>query len=159
MALDAWLNFITAQAGVSAALLGLLFIGISLNLTKIVSIRSLTDRALTAMVLLFAILFLSSLLLIPGQSIFARGLAVFAVGLLTWAGGTMLVLSSRKDQSRRHFALHVLLLEIATLPYLVSGALLMGGQPGGMYWFAAAVLGSLFKALVEAWVLLIEINR
>jgi len=159
MAFDAWLNFITAQAGVSAALLGLLFIGMSLNLGKIVSIGSLTDRALTAMVLLFVILFLSSLLLMPGLTLFARGLGVFAVGFVTWAGCTLLVLSSRKDQSRGRFAVQVFLLQIATLPYLVAGALLMGGQPSGMYWFAAAVLGSLLKALTEAWVLMIEINR
>lgn len=159
MVSDAWAGFITAQVVASSALLGLLFIGVSLNLAKILSIRSLTDRALTAMVLLFAILLASSLLLVPGQPILALGLEVFAVGFLTWAGCTMLVISSWKDQSRGHFALHVALLEIATLPYLMGGAMLIAGQPIGMYWFAAAVVGSLLKAVTEAWVLLIEINR
>ena len=36
--------------------------------------------------------------------------------------------------------------------------MLTGGH-GGLYWVAAAIVVSLFAASMEAWVLLVEINR
>jgi modulator of FtsH protease len=53
--------------GASAALLGLLFVGVSINLTKILGSRDPADRSLLTMILLLIILIVSSLLLVPGQ--------------------------------------------------------------------------------------------
>jgi hypothetical protein len=48
---------------------------------------------------------------------------------------------------------------VATAPYLIGGGLLLAGRPVGHYWIAAAILLSLAKAVQDAWVLLVEINR
>jgi modulator of FtsH protease len=49
--------------------------------------------------------------------------------------------------------------QLAVIPYLVAGVLVLAGAHGGLYWLAAAMVISLFVASTEAWVLLVEINR
>jgi modulator of FtsH protease len=78
-----WREFFVAQAGAAAALAGLVFVGVSINLDKIVAIPSMPSRALEAMVLLVAILVQSSLMLVPEQSLRALGFEVLAVALLS----------------------------------------------------------------------------
>lgn len=160
--MDSWDNFLVAQVGASAALLGLLFVGVSLNLTKILSISYLPDRSLAAMVLLFAILLVSSLLLIPDQPAMAVGLEVLGIGVTVWLSGTVLAIRGwqalSKDR-RANFFFNFAFLQAATLPYIVAGLMLLAAEFAGMYWLAAAIVVSLAKALTDAWVLLIEINR
>jgi hypothetical protein len=76
-----WENFFVGELGASAALTGLVFVGVSINLTKIMSSSSLINRALEALVALVTVLFISSLLLIPGQSFLAGGIEVLLIGL------------------------------------------------------------------------------
>lgn len=160
--MDIWDNFLIAQVGASAALLGLLFVGVSLNLTKILSISYLPDRSLAAMILLFAILLISSLLLIPDQPSLVAGIEVLGVGVNVWLGGTVLAVRGWQALSKgrkANFFFNLAFLQVATLPYIVAGLILLAGQSAGMYWLAAAVVISLAKASTDAWVLLIEINR
>ena len=83
-AVGAWGEFFVAQAGAAAVLAGLVFVGVSINLGKIVAIPSMPSRALEAMVLLVAILVQSSLMLVPEQSLTALGFEVLAVALVVW---------------------------------------------------------------------------
>ncbi len=41
-----WENFFVAEVGASAALAGLIFVGVSINLNRILSLPRLPDRAL-----------------------------------------------------------------------------------------------------------------
>jgi hypothetical protein len=52
-----------------------------LNLKTILSYPALPNRALLALLGLLAILIVSSFALIPGQSPFALGIEIFAIGL------------------------------------------------------------------------------
>ena len=56
-----------AAAGASAALGGLLFVAVSINLNRIIAIRSQFGAALGAIVLLVAVLMVSTFALVPGQ--------------------------------------------------------------------------------------------
>jgi modulator of FtsH protease len=47
-----WSDFALAQVGASAALLGLVFVGISINLRDFVDSRTLVNRAFEAIVML-----------------------------------------------------------------------------------------------------------
>ena len=47
-----WENFNIAEVGASAALLGLLFVGVSINLARIISLPGLPNRALLALIIL-----------------------------------------------------------------------------------------------------------
>jgi hypothetical protein len=49
--------------------------------------------------------------------------------------------------------------QLATLPLLLAGLSLHGYLAGGLQWFALAVVLSIAVALLNAWVLLVEILR
>jgi hypothetical protein len=53
---EGWGELFLAEAGASAALGGLLFVAVSINLNRIIAIRSLPGAALGAIVLLVAVL-------------------------------------------------------------------------------------------------------
>ena len=71
--MSGWDSFFVAQVGASAALAGLVFVGVSINLTKIMSVADLPARALEAVVVLLSVLIESSLLLVPGQPTVLEG--------------------------------------------------------------------------------------
>jgi len=161
--MDGWDNFFLGQVGASAALGGLLFVAISLNLAQIGSAKALADRALLALGLLLSILVVSSLMLIPGQPRLVIGIEVLAVSV----GATVLALTRRSSSSDRNEPDVVakrpsnrVLLASALAPYLVGGTLIVAGDlRTGLYFVAVAIVVSLIKAVLDAWVLLIEINR
>jgi modulator of FtsH protease len=162
-ALADWEAFFTAQVGASATLAGLLFVGVSLNLTKVLAAPFLPLRALYALALLIGILVISSLLLMPGQTRFSVALEVLVVGLAAWAGGTFVEIYGWRhlssSQHRATYLSNVVLQQAATIPYLVSAALLFGGDANALNWLAFAIVLSTVKAVLDAWVLLVEINR
>ena len=53
----------------------------------------------------------------------------------------------------------LVLYQLATLPLLLAGLSLLGQVAGGLQWFALAVVLSILVALLNAWVLLVEILR
>ena len=160
--MEAWHDFLVAQVGASAALGGLLFVGLSLNLEKIVSLAGVAERAQIPLVMILATLLLGSLLLIPRQEFLPLGAEGLAVGIATVAMGTRFGLramhASPPDYRGRVF-LSLAFFWAATLPYIIGGLLLLAGHDSGMYWIAGAICVSLIKAMLDAWVLLIEINR
>lgn len=162
-ALADWGGFFAAQVGASAALAGLLFVGVSLNLGKILAAPFLPLRALMALMLLVAILALSSLLLVPALSQTVAGLGIVAVGLLIWlVGGAVEWAGWRHRAPEQHgvtFLANAVLLEAATIPWLVAGILVLYDGAGGLYWLAGGIILAFVKAVVDAWVLLVEINR
>lgn len=162
-ALADWGGFFAAQVGASAALAGLLFVGISMNLKMILSAVFLPLRALLALALLIGVLLISSFLLMPGQTALSAAIGSLVVGLLVWVGGNYVEArgwSARGESGGRtsYFA-NAVLLQFATLPYIVAAVMLWTGNESGLYLIAAAVLLSTIKAVVDAWVLLVEINR
>ena len=158
-----WETFFAAQVGASAALAGLVFVGVSLNLQKILSAGFLPMRALLALGLLIVVLVIASLLLIPGQTTVVAGVEALVAGGLAWLGGSLIELRgwrhATEGGSRGTYLANALLLQVATIPYLAGAALLLAGHPAGLYWLAAAIILSIVKAVVDAWVLLVEINR
>jgi modulator of FtsH protease len=162
-ALADWADFFAAQVASSAALAGLLFVGISLNLKTILSAPFLPLRALLALALLIGILVVASLMMMPGQTRIAVAVEVLAVGVVAWGGGSFVEVrgwrSIGQGGSWATYSANALLLQLATVPYLVAAALLFAGNDAGLYWLAAAVILSTIKAVVDAWVLLVEINR
>jgi modulator of FtsH protease len=60
-----WSDFALAQLGASAALLGLVFVGLSINLRDVVGSRRLVNRAAEAIIELAAVLVSATAVLIP----------------------------------------------------------------------------------------------
>ena len=163
-----WTDFLVAAAGASSALVGLLFVGLSINLRKILANRQLPSRAMTATILLTTVLLVSLLGLVPGQSASIFGGETFVLGALDWLGGLSglwpkwqyVRSKGRRDTAAPYsLAFRFLLSHLATLPYCVAGILFWLGSATAPYWLVPAFLFSIFTAIYDAWVLLIEINR
>jgi hypothetical protein len=165
--MDEWHDFFLAQAGTAGVLAGLVFVGASINLEKIVSDpgSGLPGRVAEALILLVAVLTASVLLLVPNQGPVMVGAEVLVVGLAAWGWVVVIQLlrlrswRAMRPDLRRAFVLRVALGQIATLPLVVAGIAVLAGGLGGLYWLAAGMVFSILVALFEAWVLLIEINR
>ena len=160
--MEGWDNFFLAQAGASAALTGLLFVSVSINLAKILEVPTLPNRALQALILLFQILIMSSLMLIPHQSAAKLGIEVLTLALCVWILMVFYAIGNLRiaERSFRTYALiSVGMSQLASLPYVVGGIFILLRGEAGIYWIAAGILLAYAKSLLEAWVLLIEINR
>jgi hypothetical protein len=162
-----WHDFFLAQAGAAGVLTGLVFVGVSINLEKIVSDprSGLAGRAGEALILLVAVLTASVLVLVPGQGQGVLGAEVLVVGLGAWGWVVYIQLlrlrswGAMRPDLRRTFMLRVAMGQIATLPLIIAGVAVLSVGPGGLYWLAAGTVFSILAALFEAWVLLVEINR
>ncbi len=161
--MEGWDSFFLGQVGASAALAGMLFVAISLNLNRILSFPTLPDRALIALVLLLAILVVSSLMLIPGQSRMVIGLETLVVAIALAALAIRAGMRLRADTDRDHHGESRTSLVMFWLTILLYGAggiiAVAGNLRAGLYWVAAAIIASFAKAILDAWVLLVEINR
>lgn len=165
--MDGWHDFFLAQAGAAGVLTGLVFVGVSINLDKIVSDPNsgLPGRAAEALILLVAVLIMSTSSLVPVQGTTLVGAEVLALGLAAWVWILAIQLLRTKDWAtmgrdlRVTFVLRVALGQIALLTLVVAGIAILGWELGGLYWLVAGTNFAILVALFDAWVLLIEINR
>jgi modulator of FtsH protease len=155
-----WSDLFVASAGASAALTGLLFVAVSVNIRDILKYEGLPARALQTLLLLLSAVVVSLVGLIPGQSTSALGGELLAIGLAF--GGWILVLAARALEPTRQYVrplFHFGLVIPGTLPLIVGAMSLLAQSGGGLYWIVGALLGALLCASVNAWVLLVEILR
>jgi hypothetical protein len=157
-----WSGFFMAEVGASAVLTGLIFVGVSINLTRILALPRLPSSALLALVILLTMLLVSSLLLVPGQALWLAGSETLAIGLISWLVTARLdIITLRRTDSQYRFMClgNIALTQLAILPYIAGGALLLLQGLVGLYALVVAVVFSFAKAVLDAWVLLVEINR
>jgi hypothetical protein len=157
-----WANFLTAETGAAAALSGLVFVAISINLTKILAIPHLPGLAAETLALLVGALIVCSLCLVPGQPMRLLGTELLAAGIVTWLFPTINQIR-RRSHVRREFLWRSILVavlgQVAAVPFMVAGALLLAGHPSGLYWLVPGVALSFIAGVLNAWVLIIEIVR
>jgi hypothetical protein len=166
--MDEWSDFFLAMSAAAGVLTGLVFVGVSINLEKIVSRQSgsgLPGRAAEALILLLAVLTVSSLLLVPGQSMSLIGGEVLVVGGAAYAWiATIQTLRLRTwstipSNLRLPLVLRVTIAQISTIPAIVAGIAVLTIGFDGLYWLVAGMIFSMLAAMFDAWVLLVEINR
>ena len=155
-----WTEFFVAGAGASAALAGLVFVAVSINVDRILRFPGLPERAMATVMLLLSVVLVSLIGLIPGQSRVALAGELLGVGLVFAV--VILGLTTRsmgRDAQAVHTIGHWLLVALGTVPVVLGAVSMFAEVGGGLYWVAAAIVLATTGAVVNAWVLLVEILR
>jgi modulator of FtsH protease len=158
---EPWSDFAAGMAGAAAALAGLLFVAVSINIQTVLSLPGVPARGAQAMIMLATPVFFSLALLVPGQPDAALAVELLVVAAV--AGPALVRLSRRAHTGQQPTGswISTSLVPAAVLalgPVLAAIGLLTGSL-GGLYWIPAAVAFGLLGGLVNAWVLLVEILR
>ena len=157
---ESWSDFLVAAAGASAALAGLVFIGVSINLTRILAFPGLPARAGQTIVLLANALAVSLAVLAPMDSRVTTGVELLVLGVVGWL--TLWVIQDRSSVDatvRAHRRSAMVMLQIATIPFIIAGVSVLAEWGGGLYWMQAGLILSMIVGLANGWVLLVEILR
>ncbi len=160
--LASWQTFYLAQLGAGAALLGLLFVALSLNLDRILAYPSLPLRAEIALMLLALQIVICSVMLMPDQGAVATGVEILVLASCVWAVATLMSLRIERLPDRNEHPRgwgNVVFLQAATLSYMLGAVMILQGAPAGPRVLALGVVLSFLKAILDAWVLLVEIKR
>lgn len=163
---EGWGALFLAAAGATAALSGLIFVALSVNIRTVLDADKregqnfLTGRAVEALAALLIVLVISLVGLTPG---IPRG-ALAAFILLTGLGSAtspLRALLARRQQAAIGLPLLLRLVTAVgfTVTLLLSGVTLATGHGGGLYWLPVAFVLAIVIAAINAWVLLVEVLR
>lgn len=160
--MNQWANFFAAMAESAATLAGLIFVGASINLSKILSMPALPDRALESLILLLNILLVSAQALIPDQLADTLGWRLMVISGMAWF--FMIYLDARiwrraEKRYHRHALQNLVFTQLAILPFVIAGIVTLCQGYSGVYWLVTGISFSFIKAVIDAWVLLVEIHR
>ena len=156
-----WSELFVAGAGASAALAGLVFVAVSINIERILKFEELPPRALMTVLLLLSVVLVSIIGLIPGQSRTALGAELLGEALVF---ATAIAVLAKRSLSKRPVSTSVaisrhLVIAAGTLPLAIGAASLLAGSGGGLYWTVAGMVFAILGGVLNAWVLLVEILR
>lgn len=157
-----WSGFFTAAAGALGALVGLVFVSLSINLARIIALPGMTGRAGETLGLLAGSLAGTLAVLVPNLSSQQLASVLLLIALPTWLLpmiSQLKALQAHTRQSDRLTARRALLHQFAALPGVLASLALHGWLPGGLAWFALGVVASILVAVLNSWVLLVEILR
>ena len=160
---EEWKDLFVAVAGASAALAGLLFVAVSINVERILRYEGLPERGIEALAMLLAPLVVSIAGLLPGQSHVALGAELVAIGVALVAVMYRLPVARRLPdgiETPPRYALNRQIVRLSgTALLLIGGLCELFAVAGGLYWVAAGIVLLILGAVVNAWVLLVEILR
>lgn len=157
-----WMNFYVATAGAAAALTGLVFVALSINLNRILAMPGVATRAGESIALLGLALLVSLQSLVPQQTLASLGWEVAPAALAAWILPLLLQWRALRHGHYKRY-IHVIvragLHQASTLPILFASYLLMHGHADARYWLARGILLTLVAGMLSAWVLLVEVVR
>ena len=159
---SAWSSFGEAVATAAAALAGLLFIAVSINLKRILEFPSLPTRAGQTLIFFVTPLITGLLVITPDQARIALAAELMATGLAI--GGIQLYFDLRTERGEEDtlYRRTVSVLVPVTVScgcLVIAGATLAGQAGGGLYWIVPSVLSAIIFGPINVWVLLVEILR
>jgi hypothetical protein len=164
--LGEWTEFFLGTAGAVAALSGLIFVGVSVNLSRILAAEKseggsfLTGRAIEALVALLTILGVSTFGLAPELGTTSFGFVLLAAASFCAVAPIRLVaVVIRTGHRPAGFASRLLFAAALVTCLIAAGVTLFAGVDGGFYWLPFAVVLAVTVAAVNAWVLLVEVMR
>ena len=158
---ELWHDFFVMVGGAAAALTGLVFVALSINLTTIASDATHRYRAIGTLNGFMAAFALCAFGLMQGQSSQAFGLGWIAVAiyaLIVYDYG----IAKAQDQGRSRAGLMSYRIFIGNALYAaqIAGATLLAlGSDFGIYVAAIALIASIAYTTTGAWLLLMGVHR
>jgi len=155
-----WESFFAAVTGAAAALTGLLFVAVSINLKYIIEGSTMlrARAAETVATLLFVVICLA-LALVP-QSVHLLGaeILVVAVPLFAITLRNTVTYQRRNPGSPVYWSVaRIVSSAVATVPGMLAGISLAARWGGGFYWLVPTALLGIAGAVYSAWILLVEV--
>jgi hypothetical protein len=156
-----WPAFFAAVTGAAAALAGLLFVAVSINLDNILKNTMLPARAAETLAILLFVMISSALALVPQDvELLGAEILVIAVPLTaTTARNQLKFQRQNPDSPLRWSVSRAAASGVALVPGMVAGVSLAAHWSGGLYWLVPTALLGIAGAVYSAWVLLVEIVR
>jgi hypothetical protein len=157
-----WSDLFVATAGASAALAGLVFVAISINIERILKLEGIPERGLETVVLLVAVLVVSVIGLIPGQGHVTLGIELLVLALLLGGGLARLpaIRVGSGEPEAPSWLVGRWIIRYGGALLLALGSLsVLAAAGGGLYWVVAGIVVAVIGAVANAWVLLVEILR
>jgi hypothetical protein len=162
----AWAAFFTAITGAAAALTGLLFVAVSINLGNILKPENerptmLPARAAETLAVLLFIVISSALALVPQRAeLLGAEVLLIAVPLTVITVRNQLKFRRQNPDSPLLWSVSRMTASgLALIPGTIAGVSLAAHWGGGLYWLAPTALCGFAGAVYSAWILLVEIVR
>lgn len=162
---EGWHDFYHLIGDASAALLGLLFVSLSLNV-GVVTRKANTDLRLLAVqtfisylsTLMFAMIFL-----IPNQGPMGLGLPMLGIDLIVLSVTVVRILEMRRNRPHLGvgggFVLRFAAPLICFVAVLIIAISVILGETDGLYWFVPVVIILFWVASINAWNLLLQLGE
>jgi hypothetical protein len=157
-----WSTLFAVEAGAAATLTGLVFVALSINLSKILAVPGLPGRGAESIMQFLEVFFISTVALIPRQVERTFAIEVLVIAVVSWAAQVAVqirYLTVRTGHPWGWFVYRAVMSQFATVPFLVAGITLLFELPDAIYWLMPGFVFSLLAGIISAWVLLVEILR
>jgi len=157
-----WNTLLAVQAGAAATLTGLVFVALSINLSRILAVPGLPGRGAESIMQFLQVFLISTVALIPRQPKRIFAIEVLVIAAASWCAQVAVqvyYLKVRTGHPWAWFVNRAVMSQFATIPFGVAGITLLLGVPGAIYWLVPGFVFSFLAGVVSAWVLLVEILR
>jgi hypothetical protein len=159
MAVSDWGDFAVVIGAATAALLGLLFVAVSIRVEAIAASAELRNRSAQTLTLLLTGLLIAVLLAVPGQRNWALGVEYLLVTIAVAGVAVTLDARARGETGttigRRLDAINPTVVTCGLL--LTAALILILGHKNGIYLIVPALVAVLVGGVVNAWLILVKL--
>jgi uncharacterized membrane protein len=161
-----WIRLFAPASGAAAGLAGLIFVSLSVNIRAVLEFEKkhqrnlLTRRAIESLVGLLSLLVICIVALTPHIYTWVLAAFVLLTAVVSAVSPAIALYAYSREEWRMLVVLGRLVLACPfTLCLLLCGITLAIGHGGGLYWLPVAYVVGVVMASVNAWVLLVEVQR